>query len=65
MFVNRHIDDHNSDFLDILLVLTRTDKLLDIFIDALANLLLEIWVVFDAGLNELMCLQLIRLLTVS
>ena len=59
---NRLIDDHTSDILDILLVLVRTDKLFDILIDALADLLLEIWVVFDAGRDETLSLLLVSLL---
>ena len=46
LFGNRQIDEHTSDLLS--LVLIHTDKFLDISIDALADLLLKIWVVFDA-----------------
>ena len=56
--MNRHIEDHTSD----LRGLIRTDKLLDIFIDALADLIPEIWIVFDAGWDEILSLQLILLL---
>ena len=59
---NRQIDDHTSDILDIFLVLIRTNKLLDIFKDALADLYPEIWVIFDAGRDEMPSLQLVLLL---
>ena len=59
---NRQIDDHTSDILDIFLVLIRTNKLLDIFKDALADLYPEIRVVFDAGRDEMPSLQLVLLL---
>ena len=59
---NRQIDDHTSDILDIFLVLIRTNKLLDIFKDALADLYPEIWVVFDAGRDEMPSLLFVLLL---
>ena len=62
LFGNRQIDNHTSDLLDILLVLIRTDKLLDIFIDAIADLVFEIWVVFNAVWDEMLSLQLVQLL---
>ena len=61
LFGNRQIDNHTSDLLDILLVLIRTDKLLDIFIDAIADLVFEIWVVFNAVWDEMLSLQLVQL----
>ena len=62
LFGNRLIDDHTSDLLDILLVLIRTNKLLDKNIDAIANLFPEIWVVFDAVRDEMMSRLLVLLL---
>ena len=62
LFGNRQIDDHTSYLLDILLVLIRTNKLFDKNIDAIANLLLEIWVVFDAVRDEMLSRLLVLLL---
>ena len=60
LFGNRQIDDHTSDLLSLDLI--QTDKLLDIFIDAIADLLLELLVVFVAGRDEMLSLQLVLLL---